>query len=203
MNTIKNRSGNAIIGLIFILVGFVFLLGELFDIQFGQYIWPFFIIGPGLFLFVLSLTMKDEEGKGVAAVSGVVTMVGVVLLVQNVTGLWASWAYAWALVAPTSLGLGMMTYGIFKGRVEVRKEGWDLAKVGLTIFIVAAVFFELIIGVSGFGIGRLGWPVALIALGLFLLYRNFTAGWRGGNEEIVEKDGPLTKEEEYHVLDHS
>lgn len=192
-------SGNAVLGGLLILVGIIFLLGELFDIHFGQFVWPFFIIGPGVFLFLLSLGLKEEEGKGLSAVSGLVTMVGLLLFFQNVTGLWASWAYAWALVAPTSLGLGMLAYGLLKGSADIRREGWDLTKVGLTIFVVAAVFFEFIIGLSGFGIGRFGWPVLLIVLGVFLLFRNLNAGWRKGPP--VEE--PSSKEEEYHVFDNA
>ena len=36
----------------------------------------------------------------------------------------------------------------------------------------------LIIGVSGFGLGRFGWPLLLIALGVFLFLRNLRASWR-------------------------
>ena len=32
-------------------------------------------------------------------------------------------------------------------------------------------FFELVLGISGFGLGRLGWPILLIGLGVFVLIR--------------------------------
>lgn len=191
------RSGNALLGGLLILLGAVFLIGELFDIHIGRFVWPLFIIGPGVFLFFVSLMLDEEAGKGVSAVSGIVTMVGLILFMQSVTGLWASWAYAWALVAPTSVGLGMFVYGLLKGKAQIRQEAWPVVKVGLGIFVVAAVFFELIIGISGFGLGRLGWPVVLIALGIFLLFRNLSSGWRHAPEEKE-----VTKEE-YHVFDNS
>lgn len=187
------RPGNVMLGGVLLLLGVIFLIGELFNIRIGHFVWPFFIIGPGVFLFLLSLVFDDETGKGVSAVSGLVTMVGLVLFYQNVTGHWASWSYAWALVAPTSIGLGMFMYGLFKGKPAIRKEGWDVTKVGLVIFLVAAVFFELIIGLSGFGFGRFGWPVLLIALGVFLLFRNLSAGWH--KDQAVEK-------EDVHVFDN-
>jgi hypothetical protein len=192
---VKNgfRPGNVVVGGVMIVLGILFLIGELFNIHIGEFIWPFFIMGPGVFLFLLSLMFDDDTGKGLSAVGGLVTMVGLVLFVQNVTGHWASWAYAWALVAPTSLGLGMFAYGLLKGNAEVRKEGWDVAKVGLGIFVVAAIFFELIVGLGGFGLGRFGWPLLLIALGVFFLFRNLTAGWH---------KTPAGKEEEVHVLDN-
>jgi hypothetical protein len=188
------RPGNVLLGGLLVFLGVIFLLGEILNIHIGEFLWPFFIIGPGVALFLLSLAVDNEPGRGLASVGGLVTMVGLILFYQNVTGHWASWAYAWALVAPTSIGLGMFAYGLLKGKAEIRKEGWDITKVGLAIFVVGAIFFELIIGVSGFGLGRFGWPVVLIVLGVFLLFRNLSAGWH---------NKPSSKEEEYHVLDNS
>lgn len=188
------RPGNVLLGGLLILLGIVFLLGELFNVRMGQFVWPFFIIGPGVFLFLLALMSDEETGKGLSIVGGLVTMVGLILFYQNVTGHWASWAYAWSLIAPTSVGLGMFSYGLLKGKPEIRQEGWDLTKIGLGIFVVAAIFFEFIIGISGFGFGRFGWPVLLIALGIFLLFRNLTMGIRHSSPG---------KEEEYHVFDKS
>jgi hypothetical protein len=126
-------------------------------------------------------------------------MVGLILFFQNVTGHWASWSYAWALIAPTSIGLGMFGYALLKGKPELRRESLQIIKVGLAIFVVAAIFFELIVGVSGFGLGRYGWPILLIALGIFFLVRNLTAGWHKEEEIGPEK----TPQEEYHVYDNS
>lgn len=171
------RSGNLWLGGLLILLGIGFLLGELFDIQIGRFIWPFFIIGPGVSLFLLALAFDDDSGQALASIGGLVTMVGLILLYQNISGHYASWSYAWALVAPTSIGLGMLSYGWLKQKPELRQRGWDVAKVGLGIFIVAAVFFEFIIGVSGFGFGAFSWPLLLIGLGLFLFIRNLNVSW--------------------------
>jgi len=51
-----------------------------------------------------------------AAVGGILTMVGVVLAVQEAYDLYQTWAYAWALVAPGGVGLGLTIYGLFTGR---------------------------------------------------------------------------------------
>jgi hypothetical protein len=135
---------------------------------------------PGLALFVVGLALNDETGQGFAMVGSLVTMVGLVLLYQNVSGYWATWSYAWALVAPTSLGLGQWLYGYLKNQPKLVQSGRQITKVGLSIFLVAAVFFELIIGVSGFGLGHFVWPILLIAVGLYLLARSFGLSWRGG-----------------------
>jgi membrane-bound ClpP family serine protease len=78
--------GHALLGGLLILLGIVFLVGELFDIRIGSFLWPFFIIGPGVALFVLSLAVADDTGQGLSAVSGLITMVGLILFFQNVTG---------------------------------------------------------------------------------------------------------------------
>jgi hypothetical protein len=172
------RNSNAIFGILLLLSGIVFLFGELLDIHIGQFLWPFVVIGVGVGLFLLALGVEEKTGEALAIVSGIVSMVGLILLYQNITDHWASWSYAWALVAPTGPGLGHFLYGTAKGRSEMVKAGKDLMKVGLGIFLVAAVFFELVIGVSGWGISQYGWPMLLIVLGLFLLLRNLRTTWQ-------------------------
>ncbi|HRQ38745.1 MAG TPA: hypothetical protein PLD25_12630 [Chloroflexota bacterium] len=168
---------NAVFGAALIVLGIVFLVGELFDIAVGQYIWPFFVIVPGIMLFLGALMLDEEVGQAVAMVSGIVTMVGLILLVQSITDAWASWAYTWALVAPTGVGIGLWLFGSVKERADLQKSGRDLVKVGLGIFVVAAIFFELVIGINGFGVGAYALPLLLIGLGFVLLLRNFRANW--------------------------
>lgn len=170
--------GNALGGALLIVLGIVFLVGQIFDFHLGHYLWPFTVIVPGVFLFLGAMALDEEAGKALAIISGIVTMVGVILFVLTFTNLWASWSYAWALVAPTGPGLGLWLLGTLKNRPELVKSGKELIRVGLIIFVVAAVFFELVIGISGFGLGRYGLPLLLILLGLFLLVRNTRQGWR-------------------------
>jgi hypothetical protein len=151
-----------------------------FDINILRFLrhlfWPFYIIVPGVVLFAMSLVVRND-GEGLAGFASIVTMVGLLLFYQNFTGHWASWAYAWALVAPTAVGLGLILYGALKGERSKIENGFDAAKVGIIMFLIGGVFFELIIGISGFGLGRFGWPLLLIGLGLFVLVRNL-AGHR-------------------------
>lgn len=173
-----SRHSNAIFGGAMIILGIVFLLGQLFDIRVGYFIWPLFVIVPGVFLFLLALSLEVPAGEPLAIVASIITVVGLLLSYQSITGHWESWTYAWALVAPTSPGLGQILYGTLKGRPETVRTGKDLTKVGLIIFAVAAVFFELILGIGGFGLGRFGWPLLLIALGALLLLRNLSLSLR-------------------------
>ncbi len=68
------------------------------------------VIGIGVVILVLGLFVNREQGMVIGGT--VVTTVGLVLLYQNTTGRWESWAYAWALVGPAASGLGMALWGI-------------------------------------------------------------------------------------------
>ncbi len=176
-NASKGRSDTSgvAIGGILVLLGIFFLfaeiLGQVFHIYLGQFFWPFFVIVPGSALLLFGLAGHTRAGEALAMVGALITMTGLILFFQNLTGLWASWSYAWALVAPTSLGLGQLAYGIVKRQPAAQRSGTRLATIGFIIFLIAGVFFELIIGVSGFGLGRWGWSLLLIAVGALMLLR--------------------------------
>jgi hypothetical protein len=164
-----------VIGVVLIAVGGLLLAGRVLNVDLFAFLrplfWPFYIIVPGLLLYAMSLIVRGD-GEPLAVIGSIATAVGLVLFYQNTTGHWQSWSYMWALVAPTSFGLGLAVYGTIKGRRKKAKEGLEAAKVGAILFLVGAVFFELILGISGFGLGRLGWPILLIGLGLFVLVRS-------------------------------
>jgi hypothetical protein len=196
-----NRNGNGglrytllAIGGALIMIGILFILGQLFNFNLGRFVWPFYIIVPGVLLFVYALTLEGTVGEGVAIFGSVVTMTGLLLLYQNTFNHFQSWAYAWALVAPTSIGLGQMIYGSIKDRERMVVTGRRLAVVGGVIFVVGAVFFELIIGISGFGLGGYAWAIMLIGLGVMILVLAWRRGGpREGKQEVVEPEEETQK----------
>jgi len=172
--------GAALVGL-----GLLFLLarlfGALFHIDIGHFLWPFWVIVPGVLLYILGLAARDKGGLGLAIAGSVVTMVGLILLFQAVTGLWATWAYAWALIAPASVGLGMALYGALKRQPDLVHSGARLAAIGLVLFLAFGIFFELIIGISGFGLGGAGkllLPILVIGIGIAVLAAALLSGRR-------------------------
>ena len=103
----------------------------------------------------------------------VVTTVGLVLLYQDQTGRWESWAYAWALVGPAASGLGLVLWGLRSGNGgDVRNGTWGLLG-GLAIFGVGFLFFEGLIGIGGDQLAIPEWllPVVVIAIGVVVLLR--------------------------------
>jgi hypothetical protein len=148
----------------------VFLLGEFFDLDLWGYLWPLIIIAFGL-LFFIGMATGGRQAAPLAVPGSIITTIGLILLVQSITGLWASWAYAWALI-PTAVGVGLLITGRAQGQEGVRQTGSILVRVGLVLFLVFGAFFELLLNISGRGeLGGLFWSVLLIGLGLYLLLR--------------------------------
>jgi hypothetical protein len=161
-------------------LGLLFLAGRFLDVNLGRYGWPLFIVVPGVLLFLAAFFAPPREGAGFATAGGVVTAVGLVLAVQNATGAWASWAYAWALVAPGGSGLGLALYGLLRGLPELVSTGARALGVGLALFVGFGLFFEGILGLSGdpFLVGSDYLPVVLIAIGAVLLLWGLFRGRR-------------------------
>ena len=161
----KTRS-SIVGGLIMIAVGVLFLLlqlfpglGDFFDI--GQ-LWPLLIMLVGLFFLVGAVW-----GTPPLAIPGsIVGGIGLILLYQNLTGHWDSWAYVWALI-PGFVGIGLIIAGVLGRLPQQVAAGRRLLVISLVLFVVFALFF------TGFG-GQFGqfWPLALIGLGLWLLFGN-------------------------------
>jgi hypothetical protein len=164
------RRGAIVLGAILIVVGGVFLVTNATGFAIGA-AWPLFIIVPGLVLLAGSFAVGGEAGGGLAIAGSIVTAVGLILAVQEATGLYATWAYAWALVAPGSVGVGLLLFGTFTSRQDLVSAGLRLAGIGLALFVGFAIFFEGVVGLSGEGAPLLEGlvPVGLVALGGILV----------------------------------
>ncbi len=164
--------GALMLGGTLLIVGVIWFVGQLLNISFGQYTWPFIFIVPGIMVFISAMNMEFGSGDALSILSGILTMLGLMFLVMTITGFWASWAYAWSLLAPTSIGISQLVFGTVKKRAALVNSGTQLIKVGLTIFAVGFIFFELIIGLNGFNLERFGLPtipIVLIGLGVIIL----------------------------------
>lgn len=172
MNGTHVRSIGALaVGLGLIILGVLFLLGAVFQVDVWGALWPFFIIVPGLLFFVAMVSI-GRAGAPLAVPGSIVTTVGLILFFQNVTGLWATWAYAWALIFPTSVGIGIAIAGLWSDDTRAVRGGTAMAGVGLAIFLFFAFFFEVILNLNGLRSGAIGQvviPIMVIGAGLVLL----------------------------------
>jgi len=159
------------IGLVLILVGAVLFAGQLLGIGIEDIGWPFFVVAAGVAILLIGLVVVNEQGMVIGG--AITTTVGLVLLYQDRTDRWESWAYAWALVGPAASGLGLALWGVRSGNVsDVRNGTWGLLG-GLAIFAIGFLFFEGVIGIGGDRLALPEWllPVAVIGIGAVVLGR--------------------------------
>jgi hypothetical protein len=171
----RGSPGTAALGAILIVLGVVFFAGQQLDIDWGDAAWPFYVIAPGLALLAFGLTQSN--GSGLTIAGSIVTIVGGVLLYQNMTDHWESWAYAWALVGPGGSGLGMLLYGTRIGSAKMARDGFWQVLTAIGLFAAGFVFFEGVIGISGRPWPLPEWvlPTVVIAIGVLVLFRGFTS----------------------------
>ncbi len=177
--TTSPQRGGIVIGVTLILLGGAALLFQVSGLTIG---WPAWIIVPGVALILGAVAVGGSGGSGMASVGGILTMVGVVLAVQEAYDLYQTWAYAWALVAPGGVGLGLAIYGLLAGRPDDLRGGLGALFVGIVIFLVGFLFFEGVLDLSDGRFGNLtevAVPLALVGIGVVVLVGAFVPGpWR-------------------------
>ena len=176
------RRQSMILGGLLVLIGAVLLLGQFVRVDIGHYGWPFFVIAPGVLILFVALTARGAVSEGLAILGSIVTVTGLILLFQDATDHYEIWAYAWTLVFPGAIGLGMILYGLTARRTGNVRSGTRLVGIALVLFLLGAAFFEGVIGISGYQVDHtagLVLGVLIIALGGVMLVLNFTS--RGRN----------------------
>ena len=164
------RAGRLVAGSILIGLGVLFLVGQLVDFSGWRFLWPAAVIAVGA-LFFVGMFAGDRSAAGLAVPGSIISMIGLTLLVQNLTGHWASWAYGWTLIL-VSVGLGIFVMGWRTGDAARRRSGQQVAMVGFVLFVIFGSFFELggvLFGARG--AAQIIFPILLIGLGLYLVAR--------------------------------
>ena len=179
----RSDRGPLVAGVVLVVIGLAFLAGRFVTVELGVDTWPLWIVVPGVAMLIGSLFIPDRGGVGLAIPGGIVTMVGLVLWVQSATDLYATWAYAWALVAPGGVGVGMFLFGLFRGYRDIVANGLRTILVAVGLFLGFAFFFEAVIGLSGNRIADLDTilPAALVVLGVVVLAMAFVPRGRSAS----------------------
>ena len=178
----KDDYGRFITAGILILLGVIFLAGQVFDLSVLSTFWPAFVLLPGIVFLALALR-PDPRFSGFIFPGLMVTGTGLVLFYQSFSGNWESWAYIWAIY-PLLAGVAMMFTGQRNNQPAVVKTGRSVMIVSLLGLIAFGVFFELFIfrGV-GTDVAQYLVPIMLILAGAWMLF-----GSRRGTTE-KEKTG--------------
>lgn len=151
-----------------LLIGIGLLTLGLMAVMGLDLLWPvIFILLPGLVMLWFAVA-GGKIGAAAMSIPGmIVTGTGALMFVQNLTGYWESWAYAWTLYG-AFLGFAFALMGSrLEERTLVAVGRW-FVYASLAAFAAFGMFFELLIFS---GTGPLG-PVLLMAAGLYLLTRS-------------------------------
>ena len=163
-----------VLGLALIVLGLLLFAAQTLDLDFAIPVWPFFVIVPGAVLYFASFAVGREAGATVASLGALIATIGLILLYQQATDHWESWAYAWALL-PAAVGFGLVSYGAVIGDERIQRGGWPPLTIGAVLFLIGAVFFEGVLGLGGPQnrlVGEWLLPVLLLVVGVGLVGRS-------------------------------
>jgi len=164
----QNSRTGIVTGILLILLGAAFLVLQFVDLGLPSGWWPAGIILVGV-LFFLAMLVPGRAGSPLAIPGSIIIMVGLILLFQTRFGLWEAWAYAWTLII-FAAGIGISIHGRYSRQDKVRQSGGLVARLGLVLFVIFGIFFELVIGISGlFDGSSILWPLLLILFGFYQL----------------------------------
>ncbi len=170
---IETRRGSLVVGFLLILVGAWYLAVQLVPGLHEWYSrfadWPLIIVTIGL-LFIISAAVSGVPGLAVPG--SILAGIGGILLYQNATDDWASWAFAWALI-PGFVGVGTFIMHVLEGNFrKAVREGGGAVVTSLVLFTVFAAFLAPVVG-SPLAESQLWqyWPVVLIVVGMWMLLR--------------------------------
>ena len=163
METNRSNIGALIGGAVLIAIGLLSLAGQVFHSLNWGFLWPFIVIGIGA-LFFVAMFAGGKQTAAFAIPGSIISGIGLILLFQNITGHWESMSYFWALIL-VSVGVGIYIMGWYGGEETQKQSGLRVAKIGLVLFVIFGVFFEMIF--SSFN--NIIFPILLIILGGYLV----------------------------------
>jgi len=169
--TSQRNAGSLVVGTLLIVFGLLALTGQIFrGFHFWGTFWPFMVIGVGAMFFV-GMFAGGKSVSGLAIPGSIITVIGLMLFYQNLTGHWESWSYGWTVIL-MAVGLGIFIMGTYGGDEGQRKSGMGVMRVGVILFILFGGFFEMIFSEGArFGLRQVVFPVGLILLGLYLIVK--------------------------------
>ena len=131
--------------------------------------WPWAVIVPGLVLLVIATVLSYPTGLVSAIAGSIITTVGVLLLYQQSTDHWESWAYVWALI-PAAAGLAILAYGLLFRRRRLVGLGARIAAVAGLLFVALMWIVETVFRTGSAPIAIETWgPAIVIVLGVLIV----------------------------------
>src|SRR6266852_3627171 len=168
----QRRAGSSVaLGVVLVVLGLFALLVQFTGFDPGGS-WPLFVVIPGVTLLVVGFI---SFGTGALIPGAILTVIGLILAYMNASQDWPAWAFAWPLVAPGGVGLGIWLQGLRHNDAHLLRQGRVLMFVALLIFMIGFVIFGTIFKISEVDYGWFGkaaLPGLLIVVGILLLARS-------------------------------
>ena len=159
--------GNMGIGLVFIVIGIVGILGHFFNLDFLRpaQLWPFALLIPGLF-FEISFFTSSKNAPGILVPGGILTTLGLLFFFETATN-WHFSGYTWPvyILAPA---IGLFQLFLF----TKPRQNALLVPVGVLTLVATISFANMFVGNLWNLIfhNSLIWPVLLIIVGLIIFF---------------------------------
>ena len=150
-------------------VGGTLLIANLFGLELIEFLWPGFIVTPGLLLMwpAANATAEKQSRLSFLAVPGaMMVMLGGLLFAMNLTDHFEAMAYSWTLLVAAAAA-GLMYIRRFQPNHRIHERGPKLVRTMGMLFLGLATFFELVV----FGTYNPLLPLALIGIGIYMLVR--------------------------------
>jgi len=177
------------LGIVLVVTGGLFLADQLLEIEIMRFFWPLLVVLFGLTFFV-GMIFAGRRGAGLAIPGAIITTIGLLLFIQNTFNLWVTWAYAWALLV-SATGLGMLIMNGYLKRAGLRRVAGLLIGIGLTLFVIFGLFFEIILDIAGTNVeSGIFLGGGLVLLGLFVIFSRPLFS-KAGEEEGTADQGPI------------
>jgi hypothetical protein len=163
MSTQRSNMAPLVGGILLIGFGLVSLLDQLFrGFRLWSIFWPLIVIGCGAMFFV-GMFAGGKTVAWLAIPGSIVTVNGLMLFLQNLTGRWETWSYSWTIIL-MSVGFGIFVMGWWQGNEHTRQSGLQVMKVSAVLFLILGTLAEMI-----FGAHQMLFPVLLILTGIYLV----------------------------------
>ena len=153
-----------------ILAGLALLAVNLLHIDLMQYLWPAFIVGPGLLMLLpaYKATSKQNNILAFLAIPGAMAVaLGSFMFLMNLVDHFESMAYIWPLIIAAGV-MGLMYTERFDSTSKVHDNGHRFIRVMVLAFMGLALFFEVLVFES-LGVW---WPLVLVGLGMYVFLKN-------------------------------
>lgn len=175
------RIGSLVGGLLLVGFGLLALFTQwLPGLNFWGSFWPLIIVAFGALFFVVMLA-SGRQAAPLAIPGSIFAGIGLLMLIQNLTGHWESWAYGWTVIL-MSVGVGIFLMGIWSTEERQKEAGKRVFSIGLVLFVIFGAFFEMLF--NSMPAAQIVFPIALIVLGGWLILAR--SGVFGKKAEPIE-----------------